>query len=78
MGVFSKYHRFREAGEEANINNVQRFGEPAVSLFTTTKVFTLHGKKLFMKPIRNFRPSTTKPISQTLREGLLPILSASS
>ena len=42
MGVFSKYHRFREAGEEANINNVQRFGEPTVSLFTTTKVFTLH------------------------------------
>ena len=42
MGVFSKYHRFHEAGEEANINNVQRFGEPAVSLFTTTKVFTLH------------------------------------
>jgi len=42
MGVFSKYHRFREAGEEANINNVQRFGEPAVSLFTTTKVFSLH------------------------------------
>ena len=42
MGVFSKYHRFREAGEDANINNVQRFGEPAVSLFTTTKVFTLH------------------------------------
>ena len=42
MGVLSKYHRFREAGEEANINNVQRFGEPAVSLFTTTKVFTLH------------------------------------
>ena len=42
MGVCAKYHRFREAGEEANINNVQRFGEPAVSLFTTTKVFTLH------------------------------------
>ena len=42
MGVFSKYHRFREAGEEANINNVQRFGEPEVSLFTTTKVFSLH------------------------------------
>jgi len=42
MGVFSKYHRFREAGEEANINNVQRFGEPELSLFTTTKVFTLH------------------------------------
>ncbi len=42
MGVFSKYHRFREAGEETNINNVQRFGEPELSLFTTTKVFTLH------------------------------------
>ena len=42
MGVFSKYHRVREAGEEANINNVQRFGEPELSLFTTTKVFTLH------------------------------------
>ena len=42
MGVFSKYHRFHEAGEEANINNVQRFGEPELSLFTTTKVFTLH------------------------------------
>ncbi len=42
MGVFSKYHRFREAGEQANVNNVERFGEPARSLFTTSKVFTLH------------------------------------
>ena len=42
MGMFSKYHRFREAGESANINNVARFGEPARSLFTTSKVFTLH------------------------------------
>lgn len=42
MGVFSKYHRFREAGEAANVNNVARFGEPANSLFTSTKVFTLH------------------------------------
>ena len=42
MGVFSKYHRFREAGEDANVNNVERFGEPKRSLFTTTKVFTLH------------------------------------
>ncbi|MBR5960799.1 MAG: LURP-one-related family protein [Clostridia bacterium] len=42
MGVLSKYHRFREAGEQANVNNVQRFGEPEASLFTTTKVFTLH------------------------------------
>ena len=23
MGVFSKYHRYREAGEHANINNVE-------------------------------------------------------
>ena len=42
MGIFSKYHRFREAGEAANVNNVARFGEPAYSLFTTSKVFTLH------------------------------------
>ena len=42
MGVFSKYHRFREAGEEANVNNVERFGQPARSLFTTSKVLSLH------------------------------------
>lgn len=42
MGVFSKYHRFREAGEEANVNNVAEFGEPARSLFTSSKVFSLH------------------------------------
>ena len=42
MGVFSKYHRFREAGESANINNVERFGEPVRSLFTSTKVFSFH------------------------------------
>ena len=42
MGVQSKYHRYREAGEEANVYNVERFGEPARSLFTTSKVFTLH------------------------------------
>ena len=44
MGVFSRVHRFREAGEAANVNNVERFGEPAKSLFTTSKVFTLHHK----------------------------------
>lgn len=44
MGVFSKYHRFREAGEEANINNVQEYGQPVRSLFTTSKVFTIHKK----------------------------------
>ena len=42
MGVFSKYHRFHEAGEEANVNNVERFGQPVRSLYTSTKVFTLH------------------------------------
>jgi uncharacterized protein YxjI len=42
MGVFSKYNRFREAGQQANVNNVARFGEPHHSLFTSTKVFTLH------------------------------------
>ena len=42
MGVFSKIHRYREAGEQANVNNIERFGEPVYSLFTTTKVFTLH------------------------------------
>lgn len=42
MGVFSKVHRFREAGEGANIYNVENYGAPAYSLFTSTKVFTLH------------------------------------
>jgi len=42
MGVFSKHHRFHKAGEQANVNNVAKFGEPAYSLFTSTKVFTLH------------------------------------
>ena len=42
MGVFSRHHRYREAGEQANVNNVERFGEPCRSLFTSTKVFTLH------------------------------------
>ena len=42
MGVFSRYHRFHEEGEAANINTVERFGEPVKSLFTSTKVFTLH------------------------------------
>jgi len=42
MGVFSKFERFRETGERANINNVERFGHPVRSLFTTSKVFTMH------------------------------------
>ena len=42
MGVLSKIHRFREAGEEANVNNVSRFDQPHHSLFTTSKIMTLH------------------------------------
>ena len=44
MGTFSKYHRFREAGQDANVRNLERFGAPFRSLFTSTKVFTLHHK----------------------------------
>ena len=42
MGVFSRFLRYREAGEDPNVNNVERFGQPFRSLFTSTKVFTLH------------------------------------
>ncbi|MBO4415765.1 MAG: LURP-one-related family protein [Lachnospiraceae bacterium] len=42
MGEYSKVHRFHEAGEDANIYNVENYGAPAYSLFTSTKVFTLH------------------------------------
>lgn len=42
MGTFSKFHRFREAGEPQNVNNMERFGTPACSLFSSTKLLTLH------------------------------------
>ena len=42
MGVFSKYLRYREPGEDVNVNNLERFGAPAYSLFTSSKVFSLH------------------------------------
>ena len=42
MSTFSKIHRFREAGESANVNNVELFGEPQKSLFSSTKVMTFH------------------------------------
>lgn len=42
MGSDSMYHRYRELGEDANVNNVDEYGEPVRSLFTSTKVFTLH------------------------------------
>lgn len=42
MGVFSKHHRFREAGEDPNVNNVSEYGMPVRSLFTSSKVFSMH------------------------------------
>ena len=42
MGSTSKHIRYREAGEAANVNNVERFGQPGRSLFTSTKVLSLH------------------------------------
>ena len=42
MGVFSNIHRYREAGEEANVNNVAEFGNPVRSLFSSSKVVSLH------------------------------------
>ncbi len=42
MAVDSKYLRYREAGDRANVNNVEEYGVPVRSLFTSTQVFTLH------------------------------------
>ena len=42
MGTFSKLHRFHEAGEASNVNNVEAFGQPARSLYTSTKILSLH------------------------------------
>ena len=42
MGVFSKHHRYRETGESANAVNVDQFGQPVKSLFTSSKVLSLH------------------------------------
>ena len=42
MATTSRFHRFREAGEAANVNNVNAFGVPARSLFTSSKVLSLH------------------------------------
>lgn len=41
MGIFSK---FREAGESADMDIVEKYGEPKRSLFTSSKVFSLHEK----------------------------------
>ncbi len=42
MGTFSKVHRFHKEGEAPNVNNVAAFGQPVSSLYTSSKVFTLH------------------------------------
>lgn len=53
MGIFSKFHRYHGAGEQANVNNVANFGEPAYSLYTSTKVFTLHHRITIMDKDEN-------------------------
>lgn len=42
MAKDSKYLRYRDAGEQVNDNNIREYGVPARSLFTSTKVLTLH------------------------------------
>ena len=37
-----KHQRYRDPGEAADARNVEEFGEPAKSLYTSSKVFTLH------------------------------------
>ena len=63
MATDSKYLRFREAGESANVNNVARFGEPARSLFTTSKVFSLHHRITIVDNAENviYRSETKFP-----------------
>ena len=41
MGVLSKRLRYREEGEQANVHNVESFGEPARSLFLSTDVIKI-------------------------------------
>ena len=41
MGVFSKRMRYREEGEQANVYNVESFGDPARSLFLSTDVIKI-------------------------------------
>ncbi len=42
MGIFSGIERYRETGEEANADNIMEFGVPVRSLFTSTKILSLH------------------------------------
>jgi len=41
MGVLSKRMRYREEGEDANVYNVESFGNPARSLFISTAVIKI-------------------------------------
>ncbi len=42
MGFWAKTHRFHEAGDRPNDYNVAEYGVPAHSLYTTSKVISLH------------------------------------
>ena len=42
MGILSKLQGFHEAGERANENNVAQYGEPERSLYTTSKLVSIH------------------------------------
>jgi uncharacterized protein YxjI len=42
MGIFSGINRFHAAGQEANTNYVEQYGQPVKSLYTSTKILTLH------------------------------------
>ena len=42
MGTFSKLHRYHEKGEGPNVVNTENFGEPYRSLYTSTRLLTLH------------------------------------
>ena len=40
MGVKSKLHRYRDPGQKPNERNIEEFGKPVRSLFTSTKVLS--------------------------------------
>lgn len=42
MGLFSSLFRYREAGEPVSIENLEEYGAPAVSLFSSSKLVSLH------------------------------------
>ena len=42
MGFWAKTHRFHEAGDRPNDYNVAEYGVPSHSLYTTSKVLSLH------------------------------------